>query len=244
MAGTIDREEIARFSRESAGWWSTEGAFAPLHRANPPRLRYIRERLLSQFRREPQSLAPFQGLTLLDVGCGGGLVAEPMARLGFRVTGIDADAAALGIARSHSEESGLAIAYREAAVETLAAEGQAFDVVLALEVAEHAQDRALFFEALARLVKPGGALIVATLNRTAKSFVLAIIGAEYLLGWLPRGTHRWEKFMRPSEVAAHLRPQGVKPVDVTGLVYAPWRGGWTTAPDTGVNYFLFAIRPK
>jgi 2-polyprenyl-6-hydroxyphenyl methylase/3-demethylubiquinone-9 3-methyltransferase len=242
--GTVDSAEIERFSREAQHWWDPKGAFAPLHRANRTRLAYIRDRLTRHFARDPHALDPFTGLMLLDVGSGGGLVAEPMARLGFAVTGLDADAKAVAVAAAHAEAAGLAIAYRQAAVEALAAEGRRFDAVLALEIAEHAEDQGLFFQSVAALLAPGGALIVSTLDRTAKSFALAILGAEYLLGWLPRGTHDWNKFLRPSEVAGHLRRSGISPTEVTGLAYAPSRGGWALGPHGGVNYFLFAIKPK
>jgi 2-polyprenyl-6-hydroxyphenyl methylase / 3-demethylubiquinone-9 3-methyltransferase len=241
---TIDRGEIERFARAAPGWWDQDGEFGPLHRINPVRLQFIRDRLLAQFARDSGALAPFGGLSLLDIGCGGGLVAEPMARLGFAVTGIDADATALGVAQAHAHATGLAIDYREAAAETLAAEGARFDAVLALEVAEHAQDQPLFFAAAAQLVAPGGALVVSTLNRTAKSFALAIVGAEYVLRWVPRGTHRWDRFLRPAEVAAMLRPHGMVLKGLEGLVYRPWRDAWTLGPDVGVNYLLIAIKPN
>jgi len=241
---SIDPAEVARFSALAAEWWDPRGKFAPLHRLNPIRLGFIREQALARFGRDPAARRPFEGLSALDIGCGGGLVAEPMARLGFAVTGIDADATALAVARAHASQSALAIDYREAAAETLAAGGESFDAVLALEVAEHAQDPALFFASVARLVKPGGALVASTLNRTAKSFLFAIVGAEYLLRWLPRGTHRWGKFLRPAEVAAHLRAGGLAVKAIEGLVYEPLRDRWTLAPDLGVNYLLFAIKPK
>jgi 2-polyprenyl-6-hydroxyphenyl methylase/3-demethylubiquinone-9 3-methyltransferase len=242
--GTIDAGEIERFQRVAPRWWDETGEFRPLHRLNPVRLGFIRDRLIGHFAREGRAPNPFAGLRLLDIGCGGGLVAEPMARLGFAVTAIDADATALAVARAHAAESGLAIDYRHAAAEDLAAEGRDFDAVLALEVAEHASDPALFLETVARLVAPGGALVASTLNRTAKSFLLAIVGAEYVLRWLPRGTHRWDKFLRPSEVATHLRGGGLAVKAVEGLVYQPLRDAWTVAADTGVNYLLFAIKRK
>jgi 2-polyprenyl-6-hydroxyphenyl methylase / 3-demethylubiquinone-9 3-methyltransferase len=242
--GTIDRGEIERFARAAPRWWDEAGAFRPLHRLNPVRLGFIRERLIGHFARENGAFAPFAGLRLLDIGCGGGLVAEPMARLGFAVTAIDADTTALAVARAHARESGLAIDYREAAAEDLTARGERFDAVLALEVAEHTHDPALFFATVARLVTPGGALVASTLNRTAKSFLFAIVGAEYVLRWLPRGTHRWGKFLRPAEVASHLRAGGLAVKSLDGLVYEPLRDSWTLAPDIGVNYLLFAIKPK
>jgi 2-polyprenyl-6-hydroxyphenyl methylase/3-demethylubiquinone-9 3-methyltransferase len=242
--GTIDHGEIERFARVAPRWWDEAGEFRPLHRLNPVRLGFIRDRLIGHFARERGALAPFAGLSLLDIGCGGGLVAEPMARLGFAVTGIDADATAIAIARAHARNSALAIDYRAAAAEDLATRGERFDAVLALEVAEHAHDPALFFATVARLVKPGGALVASTLNRTAKSFLFAIVGAEYVLRWLPRGTQRWNKFLRPAEVAAHLRAGGFIVKAIEGLIYEPLRDRWTLAPDLAVNYLIFAIKPK
>jgi 2-polyprenyl-6-hydroxyphenyl methylase/3-demethylubiquinone-9 3-methyltransferase len=242
--GTIDAGEIERFARVAPRWWDETGEFRPLHRLNPVRLRFIRDRLIGRFAREAGALRPFAGLRLLDIGCGGGLVAEPMARLGFAVTAIDADAVALEVARAHAEEAGLEIDYRAAAAEDLAAQGAQFDAVLALEVAEHASDPALFLATVARLVAPGGAVIGSTLNRTAKSFLFAIVGAEYVLRWLPRGTHRWSKFLAPSEVAAHLRRGGLVVKAVEGLVYDPLRDAWTLGTDVAVNYLIFAVKPK
>jgi 2-polyprenyl-6-hydroxyphenyl methylase/3-demethylubiquinone-9 3-methyltransferase len=239
---TIDPAEVARFARMASSWWDPEGEFRPLHRLNPVRLGFIRDRMVRHFGCDPKALAPFSGLRLLDIGCGGGLIAEPMTRLGCAVTAIDADRAALSVARAHAAAAGLAIDYREAAVEDLDA-AASFDVVLALEVVEHVRDRNGFLAAAAGLVRPGGALIAATLNRTAKSFLLAIVGAEYVLRWLPRGTHHWQKFVRPSELAAGLRAGGMVPGEVCGLVWVPGRG-WTLARDLSTNYLLIAIKPK
>lgn len=238
---TVDRAEVARFARMAASWWDPEGEFRPLHRLNPVRVAFIRDRLVRHFARDSRALAPFAGLRLLDIGCGGGLVAEPMARLGFAVTAIDADRTALGVARAHAAAMGLAIDYREAAVEDLA--GASFDAVVALEVVEHVRDRPAFLAATVALVRPGGALVAATLNRTARSFLLAIVGAEYVLRWLPRGTHRWEKFVRPSELAAGLRAGGMVPGEVCGVSYAPGRG-WVLSGDLATNYLLIALKPE
>jgi 2-polyprenyl-6-hydroxyphenyl methylase/3-demethylubiquinone-9 3-methyltransferase len=188
------------------------------------------------------SLHPFEGLDLVDIGCGGGLVAEPMARLGFRVTGIDADAGAIDTARAHAERTGLAIDYRAATAEALAGAGERFDVVLALELVEHVADPDALFAAIGALVKPGGAFIGATLNRTAQSFALAIVGAEYLLGWLPRGTHDWRRFVRPSEFVLGLRRSGLIATRLAGLVYDPRTGGWEASGDLGVNFLVTAVR--
>jgi 2-polyprenyl-6-hydroxyphenyl methylase / 3-demethylubiquinone-9 3-methyltransferase len=242
--GTIDRDEVARFAALASQWWDEEGEFRPLHRLNPVRLRFLHDRLVGHFARGPRDLAPFRGLSLVDIGCGGGLVAEPMARLGFSVTGLDADAEALAVARAHAATQGLAIDYRAEAAEDLAAGGARFDAVLALEVMEHVPDMPRFVAAAARLVRPGGALIASTINRTARSFVLAIAGAEYVLRWLPRGTHRWDRFLCPSEVAAALRANGLEARELAGLVFEPWRGGWNLSSDLAVNYLVFATQSK
>jgi 2-polyprenyl-6-hydroxyphenyl methylase / 3-demethylubiquinone-9 3-methyltransferase len=243
-AGTVDRDEIDRFARIAQAWWDPEGEFRPLHKLNPVRLGFIRDRLAGHFGRDARSVRPFAGLRLLDIGCGGGLVSEPLARLGFAVTGIDAGEEMLEVARAHAAESGVAADYRRIAAEDLAAGGERFDVVLALEVVEHVADPELFLAAVAQLVKPGGALIAATINRTPKAFFFAILGAEYLLRWLPRGTHHWEKFRRPSELAAGLRPGGLAVQEVCGLVYNPLADRWALGRDLDVNYLLFATKPQ
>ena len=239
---TVDRKEIDRFAGQSADWWNPVGSFWPLHRINPARIEFIRRQLVSHFRRDARSLRPFDGLTLLDIGCGGGLVAEPMARLGFAVTGIDAGAATVDAARAHAEASGLAIDYRVATSETLARAGQRFDVVLALEIVEHVPDRDRFLAGLGGLVKPGGAFVGATLHRTARAFALAIIGAEYILGWLPRGTHDWNRFVRPSEFVLGLRRGGLVATRLTGLAYDLPGGKWAETGDLSVNYMVAAVR--
>jgi len=243
-ASTIDRDEVERFSALAPEWWNESGAFRPLHRLNPARIEYARDRFAGHFARSIKQRAAFAGLSLLDIGCGGGLMAEPMTRLGFTVAGIDADAAALGIAREHAAAQGLIIDYRRAAVEQLAAAKRAFDAVLALEVVEHAADAALFMAQAARLVKPGGALLLSTLNRTPRAFATAIIGAEYILRWLPRGTHQYRKFRRPSELARDVRAAGLVVGDIAGLGYDPWHDCWHRTTDLGVNYLLFATKPK
>ncbi len=239
---TVDRHDIERFAAQSASWWDPAGSFRPLHQINPTRLDFIRRELIAHFSRDARSLAPFAGLSLADIGCGGGLVAEPMARLGFAVTGIDAGSEAIAVARGHAAASGLAIDYRVADVETLAGAGARFDVVLALEIVEHVADRDAFLAAAGALVKPGGAFIGATLNRTAQSFALAIVGAEYLLRWLPPGTHDWRRFVRPSEFVLGLRRAGLATTRLAGLGY-DWRSGaWRETPDPSVNYMLAAVR--
>jgi 2-polyprenyl-6-hydroxyphenyl methylase/3-demethylubiquinone-9 3-methyltransferase len=239
---TVDPEEIARFAARAEAWWDPEGSFRPLHRLNPVRLGFIRQQLVAHFGRNVSSLRPFEGLSLLDIGCGGGLIAEPMSRLGFAVTGIDADAEAVDVARAHAEASGLSIDYRAAAAESLAGTGQRFDVVLALEIIEHVADRAAFLGCLGVLATIGGAFIGATLNRTVQSFALAIVGAEYLLGWLPHGTHDWRKFVRPSEFVLGLRRNGLQPTRMAGISYDPARGTWARSNDLGVNYMVMAVR--
>ena len=239
---TVDREDIDRFAAHSASWWDPRGSFQPLHRINPARIGFIRRHLLSHFGRDARSLRPFDGFTLVDIGCGGGLVAEPMARLGFGVTGIDAGAAAIDAARAHAEAGGLGIDYRVTTADALARTGERFDVALALELVEHVPDRDLFLAGLGRLVKPGGMFIGATLNRTIRSYALAIVGAEYLLGWLPRGTHDWNRFVRPSEFVLGLRRGGLTATQLTGLGYDLLSGKWSETADQSVNYMVVAVR--
>jgi 2-polyprenyl-6-hydroxyphenyl methylase/3-demethylubiquinone-9 3-methyltransferase len=239
---TVDHEEIDRFAAQSGDWWDQQGGFRPLHQINPARIDFIRRQLIAHFRRDSRSLRPFDGLILADLGCGGGLVAEPMARLGFRVTGIDAAAAAIATARAHAAASGLDIDYRVADIDALVRAGECFDVVLALEIIEHVADRGAFLAALGGVVKPGGAFIGATLNRTARSFALAIVGAEYLLGWLPRGTHDWRRFLRPSQFILGLRRAGLHTSAIAGLAYDWRRGEWGATSDLSVNYMLLAAR--
>jgi len=241
-SGTIDLGEIGRFAAQAAGWWRPDGSFAALHRLNRTRLGFIRSRLSHHFQRDPNLLRPFTGLRLIDIGCGGGLVAEPMSRLGFAVTGIDASGDAIAAAREHAGMSSLDIDYRLAAPEAIADRGERFDVVLALEVIEHVADRDAFLTALARLVAPGGAAILATLNRTARSFALAIIGAEFILAWLPRGTHDWRKFVRPSELILGLRRNRLRPIEITGLIYDLGSGEWVLSRDVDVNYLVLAAK--
>jgi 2-polyprenyl-6-hydroxyphenyl methylase/3-demethylubiquinone-9 3-methyltransferase len=243
FGGTVDRHDIGRFAAQALGWWDPRGGFRPLHQINPVRLDFIRRELLGHFRRDDRSLSPFAGLRLADIGCGGGLIAEPMARLGGVVTGIDADSEAIGVARAHALASGLAIDYRIADVEMLAASGERFDAVLALEIVEHVADRDRFLATVAQLVKPGGIFVGATLNRTARAFALAVVGAEYLLRWLPPGTHDWNRFVRPSEFALPLRRAGLATTRFAGMSYDLRRREWRLSNDLSVNYMLVAIRP-
>jgi 2-polyprenyl-6-hydroxyphenyl methylase/3-demethylubiquinone-9 3-methyltransferase len=236
---SVDPAEIAKFAAMADAWWDPEGKFRPLHRLNPTRLAYIRDSAAARFGRDPMGPKPLAGLRLIDIGCGGGLLCEPLTRLGAKVTGIDAGERNIAIAQRHAGESELEIDYRQATAEALGAAGERFDIVLSMEVVEHVSEPAGFMAACARLVAPGGLLIVATLNRTAKSFAFAIVGAEYLLRWLPRGTHDWRRFMRPSEVTALVRAQGLTLAEAVGVVYSPLADKWRLAKeDLDVNYML------
>ena len=240
---TIDPEDVARFSAIADEWWDPDGKFKPLHRFNPIRLQYIRDRLCAQFGRDTQSLRPFDGLRFLDVGCGGGLISEPLSRMGADVTGIDASDRNVGTARVHAEKSGLDIDYRVTTVEELAAMGDTFDAVISMEVVEHVADVDLFLDGCATLMDANGAIVLATLNRTPKSFAFGIVGAEYIMRWLPRGTHDWKKFVRPSELARGLRRNRVSVDDISGLTFNPLSGEWKISNDVSVNYVLFGTRP-
>jgi 2-polyprenyl-6-hydroxyphenyl methylase/3-demethylubiquinone-9 3-methyltransferase len=235
MAGTVSAAEAAKFGAFADRWWNPGGPMRPLHRMNALRTGWIARRI------EAEGMA-WRGLALLDVGCGGGLAAEAFARRGAAVTGIDASAEAIGAARRHAERSGLAIDYRVAAPEDLAAEGALFDVVLALEVIEHVADRAAFLAALAALARPGGLVFLSTLNRTARSFLLAKLGAEYLLRLLPVGTHDWRGFVTPAELARGLRRAGLAVTDSTGMTMNPLTGQWRESRDLAVNYLVAARR--
>lgn len=241
---TVDAADVARFSAIAAEWWDETGKFRPLHRFNPVRLAYIREKALARFGRDGAARRPFEGLALLDIGCGGGLLSEPMARLGFAVTGADASERNIGTASAHAAEQGLAIDYRATTAEALAAAGERFDVILNMEVVEHVADVKLFMDSCAALLKPGGMMVVATLNRTMKAWALAIVGAEYVLGWLPRGTHQWERFITPDELKGHCTAAGLGSPVLSGIVYSPFKDEWTLdAADTDVNYLIAVTRP-
>jgi 2-polyprenyl-6-hydroxyphenyl methylase/3-demethylubiquinone-9 3-methyltransferase len=239
---SIDPGEVAKFSAIAAEWWDPTGKFAPLHKFNPVRLGFIRAEAAAHFGRDARGLRPFEGLNLLDIGCGGGLLSEPMARLGFAVTGADASERNIGTARAHAAQSGLAITYRAASAEQLAAEGLSFDLVLNMEVIEHVADVSAYLAACAALVKPGGLTIVATLNKTLKSLALAKIGAEYVLGWLPRGTHDWNRFIPPAQLRAALEQSGLMPLKTQGVSFNPLTWDWLLSSDTGVNYMVVAGR--
>lgn len=243
-AASVDPAEIAKFTAMAEAWWDPDGKFRPLHRFNPVRLEYIRDRLCRHFGRNPKDKRPLAGLRLLDIGCGGGLLSEPLARLGAEMTGLDAAEKNIRIAALHAAESKLDIDYRHATAEDLAAAGDTFDAVLNMEVVEHVADVDSFLGASAALVRPGGVMIVATLNRTPKSFLLAIVGAEYVLRWLPRGTHEWRRFVRPSELSQGLRRAGLEIAEMTGVAFNPLTDRWRLAPrDLDVNYMILAERP-
>jgi 2-polyprenyl-6-hydroxyphenyl methylase/3-demethylubiquinone-9 3-methyltransferase len=240
---TIDDAEVGRFSAIADEWWDERGKFAPLHRLNPVRIGYLKDQIIRHFSLDGESATPLMNLSLADIGCGGGLISEPMARLGATVSGIDASPTNTGVAALHAQKAGLAIDYRATTAEQLAREGARFDVVLALEIIEHVADTELFMRSLAAIVKPGGLLILSTLNRTAKSYALGIIGAEYVLRWLPRGTHTWSKFIRPSEMAASLAQCGYRVVDTMGITFSPLSWSFSLTPrDLDVNYLLVAAR--
>ena len=240
---TVDEAEAAKFAAMAEEWWDPDGKFRPLHKFNPVRLEFLRERICARCGGDPLRDRPLAGLAIADVGCGGGLLSEPLARLGAAVTGIDAVEKNVRIAASHAATMGLEIDYRCDTVEDMAARGEAFDVVLNMEVVEHVADLGLFLAASCSLVKPGGMMVLATLNRTLKAFALAVVGAEYVLRWLPRGTHDWKKFVRPSELAAPLRRAGLEVTEITGMAYNPLKDRWAVAPrDLDVNYMAVAVR--
>jgi 2-polyprenyl-6-hydroxyphenyl methylase/3-demethylubiquinone-9 3-methyltransferase len=237
---TIDPAEVARFSALAAEWWNPHGKFGVLHKFNPVRLGFIRDQAAAHFGRDPKGMKPFAGLRLLDIGCGGGLLSEPMTRLGFDVLGADASEKNIKTASVHAEEQGLAIDYRATTAEALAEASERFDVVLNMEVIEHVADLNLFLTSCASMLKPTGLMFVATINRTAKAFALAIVGAEYVLGWLPRGTHDWAKFVKPLELDTALTRAGMNVTTETGVMFNPLTGGWLLSSDTDVNYMVAA----
>lgn len=243
LQSSIDPAEVERFSRIAAEWWDPKGKFAPLHKFNPVRLVFIREQALYRFGRDPAARRPFEGLRLLDIGCGGGLLSEPMSRLGFEVVAVDASERNIGTASTHAAEQGLSIDYRCSTAEALLAAGEPpFDVILNMEVIEHVTDPGEFVRTCARLLKPGGLMIVATLNRTLKALALAKLGAEYLLRWLPTGTHDWRRFLRPDEVRGFLAAEPVTVDGPFGLAFQPLTGRWRLSADTDVNYMLTVVR--
>jgi 2-polyprenyl-6-hydroxyphenyl methylase/3-demethylubiquinone-9 3-methyltransferase len=237
-ASTINQEEVDRFSAIAKEWWDPNGKFKPLHKFNPSRLAYIREQILIHFNLNGSKREPFKKLSILDIGCGGGLLCEPMARLGAKVTGIDASQKNISIATAHAKQSDLKIDYRATTSEDLAKKKKQYDIVLNMEVIEHVDNVPLYLKSCADLVKPNGIMFISTLNRTAKSFALAIVGAEYILGWLPKGTHTYQKFLTPNEITSMLKRNDLKLKDKCGITYSPLKDKWKQSRDMSVNYML------
>ena len=242
-ASSIDPKEVEQFSRIAAEWWDPKGKFAPLHKFNPVRLSFIRDQVQARFGRDPKAIRPFEGLRLLDIGCGGGLLCEPMTRLGFQVTGVDASERNIGTASAHAAEQGLAIDYRATTAEDLLAAGERpFDVILNMEVIEHVADPGAYLRDCARLLAPGGLMIVATLNRTLKALALAKIGAEYVLRWVPAGTHDWNKFLKPEELRGFLDGEPVAVQGPFGVAFNPLTDRWVRSSDCDINYMVTVTR--
>ncbi|MGP3724914.1 bifunctional 2-polyprenyl-6-hydroxyphenol methylase/3-demethylubiquinol 3-O-methyltransferase UbiG [Cereibacter sphaeroides] len=242
-SSTIDPAEVAKFEAMAAEWWNPHGKFKPLHQMNPCRLDYITQQIAAEFDRDLSAPLPFEGLRLLDIGCGGGLLSEPMARLGAEVIGADAAPRNIPVAKLHAEQSGLAIDYRNTTAEALAAAGERFDVVLNMEVVEHVADPLTYLTACRELLKPGGLMICSTLNRNPKSFAMAIVGAEWVMRWLPKGTHDWSKFITPDELYDLIRKAGLDPVDRKGMVFNPVSWSWSLSTrDLSVNYVTASVR--
>ena len=243
-ARRTDPAELAKFAAMAEEWWNPHGKFRPLHMLNPCRLDYVTAQVAAEFGRDLTAPAPFAGLRMLDIGCGGGLLSEPMARLGAEVVGADPVARNIAVAQLHAGKSGLSIDYRETTAEALAEAGEVFDVVLNMEVVEHVPDPAAYLSACHALLRPGGLMICSTINRNARSFAMAIVGAEYVMRWLPRGTHDWRKFITPDELYALLRGAGLEPVDRKGFVFDPLRWSWSISDrDLSVNYVTASLRP-
>jgi 2-polyprenyl-6-hydroxyphenyl methylase/3-demethylubiquinone-9 3-methyltransferase len=241
---SVDTAEVERFSRHAADWWAPRGPMAALHKFNPVRLAYIRDQAAARFARDPKKLGCLKDLRMLDIGCGGGILSEPLARLGAQMVGVDPAEENIEAARAHAQDSGVAVDYRATTAEDLAAAGERFDVVLAMEVVEHVTDVEMFIATCAAMVKPGGLMITATLNRTLKSFALAIVGAEYVLRWVPRGTHQWDKFVTPDELESAIEDAGLRVIGERGVIYNPFADRWQLSSDTDVNYMLAAVRDE
>jgi 2-polyprenyl-6-hydroxyphenyl methylase/3-demethylubiquinone-9 3-methyltransferase len=239
-APSLDPSEVAKFSAMAAEWWNPKGKFGVLHVFNPVRLQFIKEQVTARLARDPLEREPFEGLRFLDIGCGGGLLTEPMSRLGASITGVDPSERNIKTASVHAQEMGLDIDYRVGTAEDLAAAGEQFDVILNMEVIEHVADPVAFTRTCASMLKPGGLMFVATLNRTLKSLGLAIVGAEYVLGWLPKGTHQWEKFITPAELKGWLADNGLTVKEELGVTYSPFTRQWRVSRDMDVNYMLVA----
>jgi 2-polyprenyl-6-hydroxyphenyl methylase/3-demethylubiquinone-9 3-methyltransferase len=242
--GTVDPAEVAKFEAMAAEWWDPAGKFKPLHMLNPCRLDYITNQIAGEFDRDLTATLPFKDLRILDIGCGGGLLSEPMARLGATVTGADAAERNLPVARIHADQSGLDIDYRHTTAEAMAAAGEQFDVVLNMEVVEHVADSLAYLTACRQLLKPGGLHICSTINRNPKSYAMAIFGAEVVMRWLPRGTHDWSKFITPDELFDLLTQSGMTPVDRKGFVFNPVSWSWRISDrDLSVNYVTASLKP-
>ena len=240
---TIDPDNLRSFTDHAQGWWDESGPFKPLHQINPVRLAFIREEIITHFKIKEPNLKPYQGLQILDIGCGGGLLCEPLCRLGATVTGIDAGPENIEVARAHAQQSGLDITYYATSAEAFAAPSPGSDVVTALEIVEHVADIDLFICSCLKLLRPGGLLILSTLNRTAKSYLLGIIAAEYILNWVPRGTHNWKKFLEPAELAAYLEKHGSQLKSIKGISFNPLSRTWHLTNDLGINYLMAARKP-
>ncbi|MBI1182474.1 MAG: bifunctional 2-polyprenyl-6-hydroxyphenol methylase/3-demethylubiquinol 3-O-methyltransferase UbiG [Alphaproteobacteria bacterium] len=244
LHSSVDADEVARFEALAETWWDPTGPFRPLHRLNPTRLQFVRDRAVAHFDRPADTVRPLEGLSAVDIGCGGGLISEPLARMGAAVTGIDPSEKNIGIARAHALHSDAGVDYRATTAGELAATGARFDLVLNLEVVEHVPDVDAFIADSALLLQPSGLMVCATLNRTLKSLALAKIGAEYVLRWLPRGTHDWRRFLTPAELAGSIRRAGLAVTGLQGVGYAPLRDAWHLTADTAVNYMMVAVRPS
>lgn len=240
---TINTDEVAKFTAMAEAWWDPAGKFKPLHRINPVRLAYIRDNAIRQFGLDGGNIRPLDGLRILDIGSGGGLLSEPLTRLGAHVVGIDPSERNVAIARLHAEQSALAIDYRVTTAEDVAATGETFDIVLSMEVIEHVDNVPLYMETCAKLVRPGGLLLTATINRTPRAYALAVVGAERVLKWLPKGTHDFRKFLTPDEVATLARRNGLKVRETVGVVFHPLADEWRQSRDTGINYMQLAEKP-
>jgi 2-polyprenyl-6-hydroxyphenyl methylase / 3-demethylubiquinone-9 3-methyltransferase len=242
MDGTVDPAEVARFEAIARTWWDPRGPMRTLHKFNPVRLSFIRDEVARHFDRDPLQEGCLDGLSLIDVGCGGGVLSEPLARMGATVTGLDPAPTNIEVARLHAERSGVEVDYRGQRIEDVVAAGERYDIVIAMEVVEHVADVDAFVAACCKAVKPGGLLFMATINRTMRAYALAIVGAEFILGWLPRGTHQWDRFVTPSELEGAIADGGLSVVETTGVVYNPLADKWSLSRDTGVNYMVFAAR--
>lgn len=239
-AASVDQQEIENFSALAAEWWDESGPFKPLHAYNPVRVSFVRDRICATENRDPQTPRPLEGLKIADIGCGGGLLCEPLSRLGANVTGIDPAEKNIAAASLHAEQMGLEIDYRQTTIEDIAASGEQFDAIVSMEVLEHVADINSFVGACSQALKPGGAFVGATLNRTLRSLAMAKVGAEYILRWLPIGTHDWKKFLTPAEVTRALRETGLTIEVIQGATYQPLSGQWALTSDTGVNYMFSA----